>query len=292
MKKVLSVLIVLVCACQAPLAQSAVEPAPGGPAVADENDQPAPPLHLGIVLLASKRKFKEQQAAATELLQRVFRPEIDQAFVIAAAGKKTWQGERLEWQGSREALIEAIRKMDRNAGIPDAFNFDISQVRAGTSRMALQEIATIGPSPHIFDLIFAMVQSDFRPARRLVVIFRDPWAHSPGFWQQGQEYVAAAHERIIAAARQLNVSFQVIAVEETTIASIHTVGDTYTPTFTGEGSAARAYDEEFRKWMQFAEGGGRSNITRLAEQTGGKIWWPKKKNYADSVEGIAAALRE
>src|SRR5271156_6084945 len=46
------------------------------------------PLHLGFVLLASKTKFNQEQAATIALAQKMMRPGVDEAFVVTAGGEK------------------------------------------------------------------------------------------------------------------------------------------------------------------------------------------------------------
>jgi hypothetical protein len=54
------------------------------------------PLHLAVVLLAAPGSFSQQQAAAIDLVQKVVRPKIDEAFVVTARGKKPWPSDRLD----------------------------------------------------------------------------------------------------------------------------------------------------------------------------------------------------
>ena len=48
------------------------------------------PLHLGIVLVCNARTFSQQQAAAVDLVNKVIRPGLDEAFVVTARCKKPW----------------------------------------------------------------------------------------------------------------------------------------------------------------------------------------------------------
>src|SRR5215471_799176 len=83
------------------------------------------PLHLGIALLDTPGTFAQQQSAASGLAQRVIRPNMDAAFVVSARGTKPWPGERLEWTQDPGQLTKLIQGLDRNAGVPDAFNFEM-----------------------------------------------------------------------------------------------------------------------------------------------------------------------
>jgi hypothetical protein len=83
------------------------------------------PLRLGIVLLASDTTFAQQQTAAIDLVQRVIRPNLDAAFIVTARGKKPWPSERLDWKSDPAEMAKNIQGLDRNAGLPDAFNFDM-----------------------------------------------------------------------------------------------------------------------------------------------------------------------
>src|SRR5262249_45312227 len=66
------------------------------------------PLHLGIVLVCAPRTFSQQQAAAIDLVNKVIRPGIDEAFVVTARCKKPWPSERLDWKQDPAELSKII----------------------------------------------------------------------------------------------------------------------------------------------------------------------------------------
>jgi len=65
------------------------------------------------------------------------------------------------------------------------------------------------------------------------------------------------------------------------------IGKDYNPTFPGTGAATRSYDERLQQQRVRAYEAGRTNITRIANETGGAVYWSAKKNYADAVASIA-----
>ena len=75
-------------------------------------DQPADtalPIHLGIVLHASKNTFPQQQAAAAELVQKLIHKTGDEAFVVTAGGDKPWPYERVDWDNNVESLTKFVK---------------------------------------------------------------------------------------------------------------------------------------------------------------------------------------
>ena len=247
------------------------------------------PLHLGIVLLASKQKFDQEQAAAIELAQKVFRPGQDEAFVLTAGGDKPWPNQRLDWLRDASAVSQAVRALDKNAGLPDAFNYQISTSSAGLSRSTVESYG--GAKFSVFDIIWAMMKNDPRPARRAVVIFRLASAHSPGFSLRSKESSDDQHTNIIRVAQSLGISFYTVGIEEV-VASNTLVGGTeiYAPTHSGAGGATRVYDQNMDLGKERLYAGGRHNVDRIADETGGRSWWTARKNYSDAVAGIASEL--
>ena len=41
------------------------------------------------------------------------------------------------------------------------------------------------------------------------------------------------------------------------------------------------------KMREAAYAAGRSNVMRMADSTGGQVWWSSKKNFSDATEAIA-----
>jgi len=248
------------------------------------------PMDVAIVLLASKSNFGQQQNAAVELIHKVIRPGIDKAFVVTAGGEKPWPNSRLEWQSDPAELEKAIRALDKNVGMSDAFGYSLTNEAVGNNRgMRLQTYNVGGFS--VFDIVWKMMQSDPQAPRHALVIFRNAWAHSPGLSGVYSKVVEANHNRIIAQAQHFWVPLYVIGVEEP-VPGTNVLSRSYNPmTSNGSGGAARAYDEEWDKERDRAYNAGRANIERMAAETGGGVWWGAKKNYQDATNAIANLLQ-
>lgn len=249
------------------------------------------PLHLGIVLLCTPASFSQQQAAAIDLVQKAIRPGIDEAFVVAASGKKPWPSARLDWKQDPAELAKIIQGLDPNAGLDDAFNYDLKADTVGAERSQTQYFG--GNGVNVFDVIYTMMGSDPRPSRRVVVIFREPWAHSPGFGLRANTGVEAQLLRVIGAAQEMHISTFVIGLEDPRFNGItdNLIGKTYLPVHSGDPSGAgAAFDEAMEKARLRAYNAGRTNVQRIATDTGGATYWSAKKNYSDAVRAIANQL--
>lgn len=249
------------------------------------------PLHLGIVLLCSPRTFSQQQAAAIDLLSKVIRPGIDEAFVVSARGKKAWAGERLEWKQDPAELSKIIKSLDPEAGLHDRFDFDLETTQGGFgSRSNIQTVG--GGGVTVFDVVYAMMNSDPRPSRRVLFMFREPWSHSPGFGERANTWVEDHMLQVIAGAQKMHISTFVIGLEDPQYNRITDtdLGTSYNPTHAGQGAASRSYDSHMQQARIRAYEAGRTNIARLATETGGAIYWSTKKNYSDAISSMANAL--
>jgi hypothetical protein len=250
------------------------------------------PLHLAVVLLAAPGSFSQQQAAAIDLVQKVVRPKIDEAFVVTARGKKPWPSSRLDWKQDPAELAKIIEGLDRSAGLADAFNFDLqtseTEFNFG-SRSTVQTYANGGPT--VFDAVYAMMNSDQRPARRVVVIFREAWPHSQGFGRQVNTLVEDKLTQVIGAAQELHIATFVIGLEDPKFNGItdNNIGKNYI-VLSGSESGGAVYDAALEKAKLRAYEGGKTNVQRLAAETGGAAFWSVKKNYTDAVTSIANLL--
>lgn len=249
------------------------------------------PLHLGIVLLCSPRTFSQQQAAAMDLVNKVIRPGVDEAFVVSARGKKPWPGQRLEWKQDAAELSSIIKGLNAEAGLPDAFDFNFETTQgAFGSRSNLQTFG--GDGVTVFDVAYSMMNSDPRPSRRVLFMFREPWSHSPGFGERANTAVEGHMLRVIGAAQKMHISTFVIGLEDPQFNRITDtdIGTSYNPIHAGEGAGSRSYDTHLQQARIRAYEAGRTNVMRLATETGGAVYWSMKKNYSDAISSIGNEL--
>jgi len=241
--------------------------------------------------LCSPRTFSQQQAAAIDLVNKVIRPGIDEAFVVSARGKKAWPGERLEWKQDAAELSKIIKNLDPEAGLHDSFDFDLETTQGGFgSRSNIQTVG--GGGVTVFDVAYTMMNSDPRPSRRVLFMFREAWSHSPGFGERANTWVEDHLLQVIAAAQKMHISTFVIGLEDSQYNRITDtdLGTSYNPTHAGEGAASRSYDSHMQQARIRAYEAGRTNIVRLATETGGTIYWSAKKNYSDAISSMANEL--
>jgi hypothetical protein len=235
------------------------------------------PLHLGIVLVSAPGSFSQQQAAATSLVQRVIRPNMDEAFVVTARGKKPWPYDRLEWKQDPAELFRMIQGLDRDAGMPDAFNFDLTTDRTEQAvKVGKKTVQSFGSSGgNVFDAVYAMMNSDPRPSRRVLVIFREPWPLSPGFGNRANGTVEDQLLQVIARAQELHIATFVIGLEDPQFNGItdNNLGQNYTSLHAGRdggaGTASRNFDRQMERARMRAYNAGKENVERLAAETGG-----------------------
>lgn len=251
------------------------------------------PLDLGIVLLASKDKFGQEQAAAVDMAQKVMRPGKDKAFVVTASGDKPWPNPNINWLPDASAVLETVHSLDKNAGLPDLFNFELATDAVGVQRHSIQTY-NLGTGFSVFDVIWAMMKSDPRPARRAVLIFRLATAHSPGFGEKVTRFSEETHNRVIMAAQSMGISFFAVGIDDRLSSSDLTrskPGTDYMPTHGGgDDGNARRYDQDMARKMDLQYNAGRDNVNRIADETGGRSYWTTKKNYADAIAGITNEL--
>ena len=248
------------------------------------------PLDLAIVLLASRGDFKQQQAAAIDLATKVLRPNTDHAFVLVAGGNKAWPNSRIEWLADTTSVEKVIKHLDPDSGMPDAFAFDFSSDNAGMNRRLNVQHYTGGGSS-VFNILWQMMETDPRPVRRAVAIFRNAWAHSSGAGDRIGQVVDSEHSTVIRDAQRLWVPFYILAVPEPTAVPT-SLSKTYSPIQTGEGGYNRVYDQEIEKFRERARSSGEVNLEKIAIGTGGRVWLSSgKKNYSDVVNEIATLIK-
>lgn len=191
------------------------------------------------------------------------------------------------------AIADTVRGLDKNAGLPDLFNYLLATDRAGLGRMSV-ETYDLGTGFGVYDVVWAMMKSDPRSARRAVAIFRLATAHSPGFGEKVTRASEEAHNRIIIIAQSMGVSFFAIGIDDALSVSDTSrskVDTTYPPSHAGGNDAdARRYDQNLTRDLELQYSAGRNNVDRIADETGGRSYWTTKKNYPGAVTGIANEL--
>ena len=250
------------------------------------------PLSVGIVLLASRADFAKQQAAAIELIQKLIRSPQDRAFVVTAGGVKRAQG-NIEWRSDRDALIKDVNALDAGAGVPDAFNYELSTQNLQTATSGGKvfiETRQANEGATIFDVAWNMMMADKRPARRALVLFRSCWAHSPGVSKPTRDYVDQKHAQIVQTAQQLHVAVFSFGIEETAPGQFGGMTDIGSGGYGVNmmGGATREMDRQEALGREGLYNGGRANIERMTALTGGRAWWSSK--YSDDVNNVVNAL--
>jgi hypothetical protein len=141
-----------------------------------------------------------------------------------------------------------------------------------------------------------MMNSDPRPARRVLVIFRDPWAHSPGYGNRVNMAVEGQLQHVIGMAQALHIATFVIGLEDTKYNGVtdNNIGKTYISVHAGDdggaGTANRNFDQEMQSERNRSYQHGKVNVQRIASETGGETYWSTKKNYTDAVNAIVNEL--
>jgi VWFA-related protein len=249
------------------------------------------PLHLAIVLSSSKSFFAEEQAAASSLVEKLIRPNVDAAFVLTAGGSKPWPNPQIDWQTEKDQLVKTIQSLDKDSGIRDAFNFDISDDNGTGSRLWRAAVQR-ETGPNVFDAVWAMMKNDPRPARKAIVIFREPWAHSPGGDRESADYVSAKLAEVISTAQRLKIPIYAIGIEDQSRipSQDKNFGKVYVPTHVGAGAGLRSYDIDTQKYRYGLYQGGKANVEQISANSGGRAFWDVKKNFPDAVDGIVRDL--
>jgi len=250
------------------------------------------PVQLVIILYSSRNTFKNQQKAAIDLVQQIMRPGKDEALILNAGGEKQMEGQ-INWESDPTKVTDKIKNMDYKVGLPDAFSYSIQIDRAGMNRDGLEIQG--GSNNSVFEIAWQLMVQDKRPMRRVIVTFRNPMNHAPGFNQRFSDYVAGHHDQIIGTAQALRAMIFTIITDEPSQNASGTIdiGQGYVPMTSGEASQdqLRHADETVNRRISQAVSSGRQNVERLALETGGKAYMSPKKNYADAVMGITNAIK-
>lgn len=237
------------------------------------------PLDLGIILRASNSNFPQQQVAAIDLLQKAFHTDMDRSFVITAGGNQPWPTTELRWQSEPNALAKSVQGLDRCTGLWDPF-----EIHFDSSRNCPGNEARTDVPDGVFGVLLKMFESDPRAARRVVVLFREPWGHSSLGPASADAHRDNRLGRVTSMAQRLGVLFYVIGVQDPSVGPVGFEDRPHIP------SATNIADERRNEVYEKRYATGRSNIERMSEETGGRVWWSTKKNYPDAVAGIIKAL--
>ena len=213
----------------------------------------------------------------------------DEAFVVTAGGDRPWPSPRLDWDNKPDSLIKFIKGLDKMAGVPEAFKFEVQTTSTASFREWLTLYKGVPAEQSVFAIATAMMKSDPRPARHVLVMFRDPWDHSPGWGSAYGKYVDQRHDAVISILKEAGIRTYIIGIDDpSTRPKIAGGMDTnYTMMHAGEGSYMRDVDEQVRKAIDVLMAAGRTNVERLTSQTGGVVAYGSKKNYTDAVPVIA-----
>jgi hypothetical protein len=102
--------------------------------------------------------------------------------------------------------------------------------------------------------------------------------------------------QVIARAQELHIATFVIGLEDPQFNGItdNNLGQNYTSLHAGRdgggGTASRNFDRQMERTRTRAYNAGKSNLERMAAETGGATFWSTKKNYPDAVNAIANLL--
>ena len=138
-----------------------------------------------------------------------------------------------------------------------------------------------------------MMKSDPKPARRVMIMFRDPWDHSPGWGSAYAQYVEKRHDAVIGILKDAGVATYTIGIADVATRPQATpdIGSTYAPTQSNNsGGVLRNNDENFRKQVDRLIAAGRNNVERISKETGGQVVYSDKKNYSDALPVLVGKI--
>jgi hypothetical protein len=247
------------------------------------------PVKLVIMLLGRHSTFSQQKNAAIDLVQKALRPGTDQVLIMTANGTKQWT-KPLQWESDPAKAVDFLKSLDGKEGLTDAFDFSMDTDMGNESRVTLRKSDMSDKS--VFEIAWGMLMQDPKPARRVLVTFRNPVAHAGGAGtRQIREYTDNRHAGIIAVAQAIRLPIYTIAVEDPELPGTSDIKANYSGNFGGSGSSLRNYDESLSRAKHQAALAGRSSIQRLSDETGGLFSASTKKNFADAVDAIAAGIK-
>ena len=251
--------------------------------------QPMPdlPIDMGIVLLG-RIDFRQQQSAAMELV-KTLRPGKDRAFVIVAGGSKVLH-DPLKWSSDQGELANEIKNLDKHAGYPDPFEYNLARNAAALERHQTQEYSADTTS--FFDFAWQIFTANPRFARRVLVIFRTPMGHAPGMGGRAKEAAQLRQMHVVQGSQFFRTPVFVVGIEDlgTYMSGPKDIGQISVPQNGGSGDAAemRSRDRGVQRVVEDQYEGGRINLNEIATDSGGRSYWTNK--YMDAVTAIRSDL--
>lgn len=277
-------------------------------------------LDLAIVLLDTRTNFDQQKNAAAELVKRSVRPG-DRVLIVTATADAPKSTPELKWNTTAYDALYALKEARRDVSFPDAFAAGIETEVSSTDRLTYE---TKAENYHdtVFEKVFAFMAADPSPAKRMMVMFREPYAHSPGIGNTRRfaDYMDMRHKQIIREAQANHVTIEAVGLDGLALyasqtnngypaarvsppvnpynSPVYQLGD---PRVTGsvwDGTSQsatttnnpRAYDERIKKEVEFAVASGRQNLERLVTATGGHVYWSNRSDFKDVVRDVAKQL--
>ena len=277
-------------------------------------------LDLAIVLLDTRTNFDQQKNAAAELVKRSVRPG-DRVVIVTATSDAPKSTPELKWSTTAYDALYALKQARRDVGFPDAFAASIETEVSSSDRVTYE---TNAENYHdtVFEKVFAFMAADPTPAKRMMVMFRDPFAHSPGigYTRRFADYMDTRHKQIIREAKANHVTIEAIGLDGLALyasqtnngypaarvnppvnpynSPVYQLGD---PRVTGsvwDGTAQsattssnpRGDDERIKKEVEFAVSSGRQNLEKLVAATGGRVYWSNRSDFKDVVKDVVKQL--
>jgi hypothetical protein len=251
--------------------------------------QPMPdlPIDMGIVLLG-RLDFSQQQSAAMELI-KTLRPGKDRAFVIVAGGSKVLH-DPPKWSSDQAELANEIKSLDKHAGYPDPFEYNLARNAAGLQRQQAEEYSADTTS--FFDFAWQNFTANPRFARRVLVIFRTPMGHARGVGGRAKEAAQLRQMHVVQGSQFFRTPVFVVGMEDlgTYMSGPKDIAQVSIPQNGGSGDAAamRSKDRQMQRIVEDQYEGGRTNLNEIAAESGGRSWWSRK--YGEAISGIKADL--
>ena len=136
----------------------------------------------------------------------------------------------------------------------------------------------------IFDAVWEMMKSSPQTGRHVLVIFREPWAHATGGDSQSFDYIQSKLASVVATAQRLGVPIYSIGIEDPALMPNEAKS-------LGTESRWTSYEEQIQREREKLYFSGKTNISKMSDETGGRTYWNSKKDYSDAVNSIVTELQ-